>query len=118
MIRKVYLHLCISVGQGYFPTELARYIQIRTAHFINIWDLDLAIFGLSLFTFLSGFKFVLNQESDIRRTDFLEFYFRKRAIRLGKPYIGYTLLMIVPFSLAYILSKKIELLQKFEGLNL
>jgi peptidoglycan/LPS O-acetylase OafA/YrhL len=52
--------------------------------------------GLSLFTFSSGYKLILNHVEDINRRDFLGKYYLTRFVRLYKPYIGYTVLIVVP----------------------
>lgn len=63
----------------------------------------LAIFGLALFTFSSGFKMSLNHFGEINDKTFLSNYFIKRFIRLYKAYVGYTLLAFISyFSVLYI----------------
>lgn len=58
--------------------------------------LRIQVLGLVLFTFISGYKFVLNHVDELKDKDFLKKYFIKRIIRLYKPYIGYSLLVFVP----------------------
>ena len=56
----------------------------------------LVAMGLSLFTFSSGYKLMINHAGDISRKDFLGDYYLTRFVRLYKPYIGYTVLTVVP----------------------
>jgi len=53
--------------------------------------------GLSLFTFSSGYKFMINHSNELGQKIFLSKYYIKRFIRLYKAYIGYTLLTLIPF---------------------
>ena len=52
--------------------------------------------GLSLFTYSAGYKLVLNHLNELDQKPFLSKYYIKRFIRLYKPYIGYSILMVVP----------------------
>lgn len=63
----------------------------------------LGIFGLVLLTYSSGFKLGFNHCNELENKIFLKKYFKKRFIRLYKPYIGYSMLTSVPlFFVAYI----------------
>jgi peptidoglycan/LPS O-acetylase OafA/YrhL len=53
-------------------------------------------FGLTLFTFSAGYKLGYNHLPELGSKKFLHDYFIKRCIRLYKPYLGYTLLMVIP----------------------
>jgi peptidoglycan/LPS O-acetylase OafA/YrhL len=76
-----------------------------------------ALFGLILFTFSAGFKFVFNHNNRLIDNTFLKEYLRIRSIRLYKPYIGYSL-MIIPFLyIAFLLQSRISYLQSFRGLD-
>lgn len=55
--------------------------------------------GLGIFSFVAGYKLIYNHKNEIRDKDFLKQYAIKRFIRLYKPYIGYTALVIVPLYL-------------------
>jgi peptidoglycan/LPS O-acetylase OafA/YrhL len=55
--------------------------------------------GLSLFTFSSGYKLMINHSNELDQRVFLNEYYMKRFVRLYKPYIGYTLLMVFPLLL-------------------
>ncbi len=77
---------------------------IVTAHILGghsnnplffLWD-KLGILGLSLFTFSSGYKLMINHVNDLDQRAFLGEYYNKRFIRLYKPYMGYTLLSVFP----------------------
>jgi len=72
------------VGGG-FP-QISWLANISTQYFTGL--------GLSLFTFSSGFKLMLNHGKDISDRTFLDGYFVKRFIRLYRPYLGYTLLAL------------------------
>jgi peptidoglycan/LPS O-acetylase OafA/YrhL len=52
--------------------------------------------GLSLFTFSSGYKLMINHSDKLNEKKFLSEYYIKRFMRLYKPYFGYTLLMLFP----------------------
>jgi peptidoglycan/LPS O-acetylase OafA/YrhL len=56
----------------------------------------LVAMGMTLFTFSSGYKLVINHVNTIDQRIFLSKYYIKRFIRLTKAYLGYTLLMILP----------------------
>jgi peptidoglycan/LPS O-acetylase OafA/YrhL len=56
----------------------------------------LVTMGLSLFTFSSGYKLILNHKNSIGSKKFLKEYYFKRFIRLYKPYLGYTFLILFP----------------------
>ncbi|WP_048065328.1 acyltransferase family protein [Methanosarcina acetivorans] len=58
--------------------------------------IEIQVLGLVLFTFISGYKFVLNHINELEDKQFLKKYFAKRFIRLYKPYIGYSLLIFIP----------------------
>lgn len=70
---------------GGFPTHPLYFIQPY-----------LVTLGLTLFTFTAGYKFVFNHITDFDDKVFLRNYFKKRFIRLYKPYLGYSLLMLFP----------------------
>src|SRR5271157_351354 len=76
----------------------------------------LAIFGLVLFTFSSGFKIAFNHSDEINSKSFISKYFTKRFIRLYKAYIGYTLFAFVPlYFINYLSLHYLKL--NFEGLT-
>lgn len=56
----------------------------------------LVYLGLSLFTFSSGFKLMINHSNELGQKIFLSKYYMKRFIRLYKAYVGYTLLTLIP----------------------
>ena len=64
----------------------------------------LGFFGLSLFTFTAGYKLVFNHRDELGRKIFLGTYFFRRFVRLYKPYLGYTLLIIFPVLITYYLA--------------
>lgn len=64
----------------------------------------LGFFGLSLFTFTSGYKIVYNHQNDLKSRIFLGTYFLRRFFRLYKPYLGYTLLIFFPVLITYYLA--------------
>jgi peptidoglycan/LPS O-acetylase OafA/YrhL len=59
----------------------------------------LVTLGLTLFTFSSGYKLMVTHSDKLDQRDFLSKYYIKRFVRLYKPYIGYTLLMVFPLLL-------------------
>lgn len=59
----------------------------------------LVVPGLTLFTFSSGYKLMINHSNQLEQRVFLIKYYIKRFFRLYKPYIGYTLLSAFPFLL-------------------
>ena len=81
-------------------------ILIVVYHSIQMFNSNEAVFlkstlrisemGLFLFTFVSGYKLMLNHNKELKNKIFLKKYFVKRFIRLYKPYIGYSLLILVP----------------------
>lgn len=72
--------------------------------------------GLFLFTFLSGYKFLLNHINELENRNFLKKYFAKRFNRLYKPYIGYSLIIFIPeYLLIYIATYYFKL--NFEGIS-
>lgn len=72
----------------------------------------LATLGLCLFTFTSGFKLHFNHYHELEEKAFLKKYFKKRFVRLYKPYLGYTVMIFIPLYFTIILS------QKYLGLHL
>jgi peptidoglycan/LPS O-acetylase OafA/YrhL len=56
--------------------------------------------SLSLFTFSSGYKLTISHSKDLDQRLFLSKYYLKRFIRLYKPYLGYTLLILIPLLVA------------------
>lgn len=64
----------------------------------------LGFFGLSLFTFTSGYKLIFNYIYDLKSRIFLGTYFLNRFVRLYKPYLGYTLLIFFPVLITYYLA--------------
>ena len=56
----------------------------------------LVVLGMTLFTFSSGYKLIINHSNKIDQKVFLSTYYIKRFVRLYKPYLGYTLLMVFP----------------------
>ncbi len=59
----------------------------------------LIFLGLSLFTLSAGYKLSLNHFNELNQKKFLSEYFIKRFIRLYKPYLGYSLLILFPILL-------------------
>jgi peptidoglycan/LPS O-acetylase OafA/YrhL len=59
--------------------------------------------GLTLFTFSAGYKLFFNHPDELNQKLFLGKYFIKRFIRLYKPYLGYSLLILIPlFIVTYV----------------
>lgn len=56
----------------------------------------LGYLGLIIFSFFSGYKLTLNHRAELQDKTFLKRYLVNRFLRLYKPYIGYTLL-VLPF---------------------
>ena len=79
------------------------------------WD-ELGILGLSLFTFSSGYKLMINHLDDLDQRTFLSEYYMKRVTRLYKPYIGYSLLSAIPLVLVVYVAVNIFHLN-FPGLS-
>jgi len=68
----------------------------KTSYPLNCLCPYLVSMGMTLFTFSSGYKLVINHLDTLDQRVFLSKYYIKRFIRLNKAYIGYTLLMILP----------------------
>jgi peptidoglycan/LPS O-acetylase OafA/YrhL len=63
---------------------------------LSTWDQQLypliRIVGLALFTFISGFKLFINHSDELIKKELSFSYIKKRVLRLGKAYIGFTIL--------------------------
>jgi peptidoglycan/LPS O-acetylase OafA/YrhL len=94
-IAIIFIVLDHQIVDNYIPMQ---------SNFYQVLVQYLPIFGLSLFTFSSGYKLVISHLGDMGRRDFLGGYFYKRFIRLYKPYLGYILLLIIVYFLITILA--------------
>lgn len=71
-------------------TTYKDFVPIVDTHWTNLgW------MGLGTFTFISGYKLMLNHGSELVDRQFLKSYAVKRFIRIAKPYFVYALLMML-----------------------
>ena len=59
-------------------------------------------FGLTCFTFSSGFKLAINHHSDIKNNDFLCKYIAKRTLSLAKIYFFYPLICLIIYGILFL----------------
>lgn len=102
-------------------------IIIVVYHSVQMFDTSDAIFlqstlhisqmGLFLFTFMAGYKLMINHSNELEDRQFLKRYFVKRFIRLYKPYLGYSVIIFIPeLILIYIATSFFKL--NFTGITL
>ncbi|VVB62852.1 Acyltransferase family protein [uncultured archaeon] len=72
------------------------------------------VYGVLIFGFTSGYKLILNHKEDILDKAFLRAYAAKRFVRLIKPYVGYTLLILPALASLVLFSNKFQYLSNFE----
>lgn len=66
------------------------FVPLIDAHWTNLgW------MGLGIFTFISGYKLMLNHGSELSDKQFLKGYTAKRFVRIAKPYFVYAFLMML-----------------------
>jgi peptidoglycan/LPS O-acetylase OafA/YrhL len=70
---------------------------------------SLYYFGLAAFSLSAGYKLAINHGDQLGDKGFLRHYFKYRAIRLYKPYIGYTILVLPFLYLTIIISRRLNL---------
>jgi peptidoglycan/LPS O-acetylase OafA/YrhL len=76
------------------------------------------VYGVLIFGFTSGYKLILNHKKDILDKSFLRAYAIKRFVRLIKPYIGYTLLILPFLASIVLLSNKFNFISNFEQVKM
>lgn len=59
-------------------------------------------FGLTCFTFSSGFKLAINHHSDIKNNDFFCKYIAKRTLSLAKIYFFYPLICLIIYGILFL----------------
>ena len=66
------------------------FVPLIDAHWANLgW------MGLGIFTFISGYKLMINHGSELSDKRFLKGYAAKRFVRIAKPYFVYAFLMML-----------------------
>lgn len=71
-------------------TTYKDFVPLVDNHWINLgW------MGLGTFTFISGYKLMLNHGPELGDRQFLKNYITKRFVRIAKPYFVYALLMML-----------------------
>jgi peptidoglycan/LPS O-acetylase OafA/YrhL len=71
-------------------TTYRDFVPLADTHWTNLgW------MGLGIFTFISGYKLMLNHGPELGDRQFLKSYAQKRFVRIMKPYFVYALLMML-----------------------